>query len=189
MCISVHLQYLTVSTISHCLWPLILIHVYLYTFSMHILVDILLLIRERNAILCKISRCFKINPCVYRSAKLMIDAADKYSKCGGYGLTHWGRVTHICVSDLTSIGSDNGLSPELPQAIIRTKAGILLIWPLGTNFSEILIEIQTFSLKKMRLKMSSAKCCSFRLGLNVLMCFVISDWHPAAWVYSNLSRK
>ena len=26
-------------------------------------------------------------------------------------LTHWGRVTHICVSDLTSIGSDNGLSP------------------------------------------------------------------------------
>ena len=25
-------------------------------------------------------------------------------------LTHWGRVTHICVSDLTRIGSDNGLS-------------------------------------------------------------------------------
>ena len=40
--------------------------------------------------------------------------------------------------------------------------------PLGTNFSEILIEIQTFSLKKIHLKMSSAKSCSFRLGLNVL---------------------
>ena len=26
-------------------------------------------------------------------------------------LTHWGRVTHICVSKLTIIGSDNGLSP------------------------------------------------------------------------------
>ena len=26
-------------------------------------------------------------------------------------LTHWGRVTHICVSELTIIGSDNGLSP------------------------------------------------------------------------------
>ena len=42
-------------------------------------------------------------------------------------LTHWSRVTHICVSDLTSIGSDNGLSPGRRQAIIRTNAGILLI--------------------------------------------------------------
>ena len=56
-------------------------------------------------------------------------------------LTHWGRVTHICVSDLTIIGSDNGLSPGRRQAIIRTNAGILLIRPLGTNFSEILIAI------------------------------------------------
>ena len=76
-------------------------------------------------------------------------------------------MTHICVGKLTIIGSDNGLSPERRQAIIWTNAGILLIGPLGTNFSEILIEIQTFSLKKIRLKMSSAKCCSFRLGLNV----------------------
>ena len=83
-------------------------------------------------------------------------------------LTHWGRVTHICVGKPTIIGSDNGLSPERHQAIIWTNAGILLIGPLGTNFSELLIEIQTFSLKKIRLKMSSAKCCSFRLGLNVL---------------------
>ena len=50
-------------------------------------------------------------------------------------LTHWGRVTYICVSDLTNIGSDNGLSPALRQAIIWTNAGILLIEPLGTNFS------------------------------------------------------
>ena len=84
-------------------------------------------------------------------------------------LTHWGRVTHICVGKLTIIGSGNGLSPECRQAIIWTNVGILLIGPLGTNFSEILIEIQTFSLKNIRLKMSSAKCCSFRLGLNVLM--------------------
>ena len=83
-------------------------------------------------------------------------------------LTHWGRVTHICVGKLTIIGSDNGLSPGRRQAIIWTNAGILLIGPLGTNFSEILNKIQTFSLKKIRLKMSSAKCCPFRLGLNVL---------------------
>ena len=92
----------------------------------------------------------------------------------GYILTHWGRVTHICVSKLTIIGSDNGLSPDRRQAIIWTNAGILLIGPLGTNFSEILIEIQTFSLKKIRLKMSSAKCCSFRLGLNKLTVNYIS---------------
>ena len=83
-------------------------------------------------------------------------------------LTHWGRATHICVGKPTSIGSDNGLSPGRRQAIIWTNAGLLLIGPLGTNFSEILIEIQTFSFKKMDLKMSSAKWRPFCLGLNVL---------------------
>ena len=75
----------------------------------------------------------------------------------GPPLTHWGRLTHICVGKPTTIGSDNGLSPGRRQAIIWTNAGILLIGHLGTNFSEILIEIQTFSFKKMHLKMSSAK--------------------------------
>ena len=56
-------------------------------------------------------------------------------------LTHWGRVTHICFSKLTIIGSDNGLSPGRRQAIIWTSDGILLIGPLGTNLSEVLIEI------------------------------------------------
>ena len=56
-------------------------------------------------------------------------------------LTHWGRGTHICIGKLTTIGSDNGLSPCRRQAIIWTNAGILLIRPLGTNFTEILIEI------------------------------------------------
>ena len=87
-----------------------------------------------------------------------------------YGdLTHWGRVTHICVDKLTIIGSDNGLSPEQRQAIIWTNAGIFLIRLLGTNFSEILIEIQTFSFKKMHLKISSAKWRPFCLRLNVLI--------------------
>ena len=40
--------------------------------------------------------------------------------------------------------------------------------PLGTNFSEILIEIHEFSFNKMHLKMSSAKWRLFGLGLNVL---------------------
>ena len=72
-------------------------------------------------------------------------------------LTHWGRATHICVGKLTTIGSDNGLSPGRRQAIIWTNAGILLIGPLGTNVSEILIGIKPFSFKQMHLKMSSAK--------------------------------
>ena len=84
-------------------------------------------------------------------------------------LTHWGRVTHICVVKLTIIGSDNGLSPGRRQAIIWTYAGIMLIGPLGTNFIEILIGIQTFSFKKMHLKMSSAKWRPFCLGINVLI--------------------
>ena len=35
-----------------------------------------------------------------------------------------------------SIGLDNGLSPIRHQAIIWTSVGLLLIGPLGTNFSE-----------------------------------------------------
>ena len=84
-------------------------------------------------------------------------------------LTHWGRVTHICVGNLTTIGPDNGLSPGRRQAIIWTNAGILLIGPCGTNFSEIIIGIQTFSFKKMHLKMPSGKWRPFCLGLNVLI--------------------
>ena len=83
-------------------------------------------------------------------------------------LTHWGRVTHICVGKLTIIGSDNGLSPARRQAIIWTNAGILLIGPWGTNFSEILRKIHTFSFNKMHLTMSSGKWRPFCLGLNVL---------------------
>ena len=89
-------------------------------------------------------------------------------------LTHWGRVTHICVRDLSSIGSDNGLSPGRRQAIIRTNAGILLIRTLGTNFSEFVVAILIFSFKKMRLKVSSAKRRPFCLCLNELTCSDLS---------------
>ena len=77
-------------------------------------------------------------------------------------------MTHICVGNITIIGPDNGLSPGRRQAIVWTNAGILLIGPWETNFSEILIDIQTFSFKTMHLKMSSAKWRSLYLGLNAL---------------------
>ena len=41
--------------------------------------------------------------------------------------------------------------------IISTNVGILSVGHLGTNFSETLMEIQTFSFKKMHWNMSSAK--------------------------------
>ena len=84
-------------------------------------------------------------------------------------LTHWGWVTRICIGNLTIIGSDNGLSPCRRQAIIWTNAEMLLIGPLGTNFSEILIEMHTFSFKKIHLKLSSVKWQPFCLGFNVLI--------------------
>ena len=77
-------------------------------------------------------------------------------------------MTHICVSRLTIIGSNNGLSPDQHQAIIWTNAGKSSIGPLGINFSEILNEIHTFSFRKMHLKMSFGKWRPFCLGLNVL---------------------
>ena len=112
-------------------------------------------------------------------------------------LTHWGRVTHICVGKLTIIGSDNGLSPGRRQAIIWTNAGILLIEPFGTNFSEIFIKIHTFSYKKMQLKTSSAKRRPFCLGLNVLIWIVtlcgdsdimgkLGHYHDCQWHGSSL---
>ena len=76
---------------------------------------------------------------------------------------------HTCVGKLTIFGSDNGLSPGRHQAIIWTNAGILLIGPLGTNYSEIIIEIKILSFKKMHLKMSSGKWRPFCLSLNVLI--------------------
>ena len=106
--------------------------------------------------------------------------------CTGWLLTHWGRVTHICVSKLTIIGSDNGLLPDWRQAIIWTNAGILLIGPLGTNFSKILIEILTFSFKKMRLKVSSAKRRPFCLGLNVFM--IINSMIAVTYLSQNESQ-
>ena len=104
-------------------------------------------------------------------------------------LTHWGRVTHICVGKLTIIGSDNGLSPGRRQAIIWTNVVILLIRTLGTNFSEILSEFHTFSFKKMHLKMSSAKWRPFCLGLNVSTNFDLLSIGPLGTNFNEIFKK
>ena len=84
-------------------------------------------------------------------------------------------MTHICVSQLTIIGSDNGLSPGRCQVIIWTNAVILLIGSLETNFSEILIGIQTFSFKKMQLK------CRLRNGIHFVSASVCYHWYSHIW--------
>ena len=103
----------------------------------------------------------------------------------GKWLTHWGRVTHICVGNLTIIGSDNGLSPSWRQSIIWINAAILLIGPIGTNLSEILIKICAFSFNKMHLKTSSGKWPPSCLCLNVLMRVP----HDQAWSISHFEDQ
>ena len=84
-------------------------------------------------------------------------------------------MMHICVSNLTTIGSDNGLSPGRRQANIWTNDEILSIGPLGTNFSEILIGIQTFSFKKMdsNVVFEMASILSWPQCVNMAHCLIM----------------
>ena len=91
-------------------------------------------------------------------------------------------MTHICVSRLTIICSDNGLSPGRRQAIIWTNAGTMLIGPFATNYNESLIEIYTFSFRKMHVKMLFGKCRPFRFGLNVLTIFIKCLSSVSSWI-------
>ena len=81
-------------------------------------------------------------------------------------LTHWGQVKHICVSKLTIIGSDNGLWPRQCKVVTWINAGILLIGSLGTNFSEIFIEIYSFHSRK----------CIWKWRTFCLWLIVLNNW-------------
>ena len=68
------------------------------------------------------------------------------------------------------------------QAIIWANAVLLSIGPFGTNFSQGVFTIQIFSLKKMRLKISSGKCQPFCLSLNMLThCIDPFPWRTMWW--------
>ena len=72
-----------------------------------------------------------------------------------YYLTHVPLVPRIYASmNWVSIGTGKGLSSIQRQDIIWNIADLLSIAPLGTNFSGILIGIQSFSFNYMRLKIS-----------------------------------
>ena len=96
---------------------------------------------------------------VFKNMHLKTPSAKQLPFCPYLNiLTHSDRATHICIGNLTIIGSDDGLSPARHQAIIWTNDGVLLIGPLRTNIIEILIKIHTFSFKKMHL---NAFCLSW----------------------------
>ena len=103
-------------------------------------------------------------------------------------ITHWDGMTDICFSNRAMFGSDNGLVPGWRQAIIWSNAGILLIAPLWTNFSEMLIEyifiyLSIYSYKKMHLKRSSGKWNPFCLGHHVLRLMNVSKKAPGNPVF------
>ena len=101
-------------------------------------------------------------------------------------------MTHICVSNVSIICSDSGLSSGRCRAIIWTSEGISLIGPLGTNLSQILIEIDIFSFKKMRLKMWSGKWRSLCIGFNVLKtmgCDYSSIFNHTIWMSNYVPPK
>ena len=86
-------------------------------------------------------------------------------------LTHWDPLTHIGVNKLIITSSSNGLSHGRRQAIIwANDTRLLLIVPLATNISEILMEIYTISFKKIHLKMSFPKWRRFCFGP------IVSTW-------------
>ena len=88
--------------------------------------------------ICSMSPCFSL----IRSPSVVL-------------LTHWDRVAHLFVGNLTTIASDNCLPPGRHQAITWIKVGMLSNRPTEIYFSVVLIEIRAFSSKETHLKMSS----------------------------------
>ena len=100
-----------------------------------------------------------------------------------------GRVMHMCISKLTNIGSDNGLLPGWRQAIIWTNAGMLLIGPLGTHRSEILIETDIFSFKKTLLKMPSANMAAILSQDQCVKSLLVSNVVKQCWEFPEIIKE
>ena len=63
-------------------------------------------------------------------------------------LNHWGRIMYICIIELGRHWFKLRLVACLASTLNLTSADLMLIGPLETNFSKILISIQAFLLKK-----------------------------------------
>ena len=90
--------------------------------------------------------------------------------------SHRGRVTHMCIGNITRITSDNVLPPGRQPSHYLNQCWNVVNWTLRNELKWILIEIQTFSFKIMHMKMSSAKWRPFYLGLNALTHSMCKTW-------------
>ena len=130
----------------------IFVFVYIYIYKLHIFIffqlfvwkvlissNIMLFLSDMTGILdVDVIACFNVEVKAWMSNYIPHKIINVITyPCSNRKLTHWVRVTHVCVNELTIISSDNGLSPGRRQAITWTNAGILVIGTLGINFSEI----------------------------------------------------
>ena len=88
---------------------------------------------------------------------LLQHAHDISSTTCSWCLPHLPLVPHICVSDLGQHWFRWWLVAYSPPSHYLNHAGLLLLGPLGTNFSEIFIKIQNFSFMKINLKIFSVR--------------------------------
>ena len=74
-------------------------------------------------------------------------------------LTHWGQVMHICVSEIITIGSDNGLAPVQCWNIINWTLGNKFQWNCHQN-TTIFIQENAFEyvVWKMAVILSQPQC-------------------------------
>ena len=93
-------------------------------------------------------------------------------------LTHWGRVTHICVCKLTIIGSDNGLSPEWHQAIMNQCWNIVK-WTLRNKLQWNFKRNWYIFLQENVFEKSSRNWRPFCLGLHVLIPLLVPVRGPS----------
>ena len=83
-------------------------------------------------------------------------------------LSNWGWVTHIYVNNLGHNWFRYWLVTWSTPSHCLDQHWYIVNWTLGNNFSQILMEIQTFSFKKTHLKILSAKWRPSCLSFNVL---------------------
>ena len=92
-------------------------------------VEILSIWRQKQTYIC-------IEIHIYSCQKMLlkISSGKCWPFCLGHNvLTHWGRVTHICVGKLTIIGSDYGLSPETALSHYLNQCWNIVNWILGNK--------------------------------------------------------
>ena len=102
-----------------------------------------------NYIYCSVYMLLK--KCTLHNKKYFVASVSNVSCHFVTALTHWDRVTHICVCKLTIIGSDNSLSSWTAPSHYQNQCWIIVNWTLTKelqwNFnrnSNILIQENAF---------------------------------------------